>query len=64
MGFPSDVKQKRVMRWPSFNQSLYNFIIYVATKEDQMNNHFGKGLMAGLHAPYAYSAHHAVNLFW
>ncbi|PAO99319.1 hypothetical protein CFSAN002073_11080, partial [Salmonella enterica subsp. enterica serovar Heidelberg str. CFSAN002073] len=20
-----------------------------------MNNHFGKGLMAGLHAPYAYS---------
>lgn len=26
-----------------------------------MNNHFGKGLMAGLHAPYAYSAHHAVN---
>ncbi|EDQ0930541.1 DUF2623 family protein, partial [Salmonella enterica subsp. enterica serovar Anatum] len=25
-----------------------------------MNNHFGKGLMAGLHAPYAYSAHHAV----
>ncbi|EAV0723666.1 DUF2623 domain-containing protein, partial [Salmonella enterica] len=21
-----------------------------------MNNHFGKGLMAGLHAPYAYSA--------
>ncbi|NMJ17203.1 DUF2623 domain-containing protein, partial [Salmonella enterica subsp. enterica serovar Anatum] len=22
-----------------------------------MNNHFGKGLMAGLHAPYAYSAH-------
>ncbi|ELQ2701052.1 DUF2623 domain-containing protein [Salmonella enterica] len=26
-----------------------------------MNNHFGKGVMAGLHAPYAYSAHHAVN---